>query len=825
MEKVNLAEEMSELITLTIDDQKISVNPGLMVVDAAKMAGIDISVFCYHPKLEPVGACRLCLVEIGRPQRDRSTGEVLLGDDGSPQVYFSGNLETACTVPVAEGMVVRCNNEKVLKARENILEFILTSHPLDCPICDKGGECSLQEICFSYGLGESRFPLNEKIKLGKHLPLGSLILLDQERCIQCGRCIRFQREIAADPVLAFYHRGRKTEVVSFSDPPFDSYWSGNTTDICPVGALTTKDFRFEARIWEMDSSPSICSHCPVGCNITFNTRLDPKTGRKTIQRLMPRQNEWVNELWICDKGRFAHKYGEAKERITKPLARNNKGELKPVSWEKALKIATDNFQSKTDGLVTLVGGRLSNEDLYQLRLFTDAFSGMSVLDSCMGGGDLVSKVGLGEGSNLKEVGPETAILVVACDLEEEAPLWYLRIKAASERGAKLILINPRETKLDRYADHILGYEYGDEAQAVIDFDSKKSPAGEDFKTAKNGIILFGSEGMDFSASKVLAQACANLLIKTKHYGKPNNGLIPVWPGANIQGAWDMGFQPVEDLGFILFRAESLIIAGADPVGDGLIEDLNDKFMIVQELFLTETAAQADLVLPATPLPEKSGTFTSGERRVQRFEKALPGLGESKADYEITAELGQALGLEMATDSDSILEEIIQNIPGYHSISLTSLREVPEQWPLVSKAALSYTGTIFKNTAGVGQQTSLEAKTGELKAAKISVEKSKSHRGLLAVPVTRLMDQAITLRYSPVLGSRLSQDQIILNPEDAKKVGVNGQEALGIKFKEKDYLVSFGLDKTVPPGVVLIPRSMGIPVGTPETIRIEKGKKK
>ena len=208
----------------------------------------------------------------------------------------------------------------------------------------------------------------------------------------------------------------------------------------------------------MDASPSICSHCPVGCNLTFNTRLEPKLGKKSIQRVMPRQNEWVNELWICDKGRFAQKYGEAKERISKPFARNSKGELKPVSWSKALKMVAEHFKSKPEGLVTLAGGRLSNEDLYQLRTLTEALAGMPVLNSCLAGGDLVSKVGLGEGSNLKELGPESAILVVACDLEEEAPLWWLRVKAASERGATLILVNPRETKLDRYAEHLIRYE-------------------------------------------------------------------------------------------------------------------------------------------------------------------------------------------------------------------------------------------------------------------------------------------------------------------------------------------------------------------------------
>ena len=574
---------MSELVTLTIDGHQISVEKDMKVVDAAKLAGIDISIFCYHPKLVPVGACRLCLVEIGRPQRDRSTGDLLLEPDGSPKVYFSGTLETACTVPVAEGMVIHSNNEQVIKAREDILEFILTSHPLDCPVCDKGGECSLQELTFSYGLADSRFPLAEKIKLGKHIPLGDLIYLDQERCIQCGRCIRFQREIAGDPVLAFYNRGRKTEIVTYSDPPFDSYWSGNTTDLCPVGALTTRDFRFESRIWEMETSPSICSHCPVGCNITINTRQDPKTGRNTIQRIMPRQNEWVNELWICDKGRFAHHYTDHKKRLTKPLARNSEGKLKSVSWSKALKIAEEQFKSNPDGLVTLVGGRLANEDYYQLRRLTEDLSGKTVLDTRMAGGELVSQIGLGEGTNLKDLGPEDTILVVACDLEEEAPVWWLRVKAASERGATLILANPRETRLDRYADHILRYEYGGETEIMLNLISKKSDASRAFKEAENGLIFYGSDGIGYAASKLLSQACVNLLIKSKHIGKVNSGLIPVWPGANIQGAWDMGFRPVDKIGSTLDKAKNLIVAGADPVGDGLLEDLKGKFTLVQDV--------------------------------------------------------------------------------------------------------------------------------------------------------------------------------------------------------------------------------------------------
>ena len=810
---------MSELVSLTIDDQQISVKRDMKVADAAKLAGIDISVFCYHPKLEPVGACRLCLVEIGRLQRDRGTGELILEPDGTPRVYFSGNLETACTVPVAEGMVIRSNNEQVLKAREDILEFILTSHPLDCPVCDKGGECSLQELTFSYGLGDSRFPLAEKIKLGKHIPLGDLIYLDQERCIQCGRCIRFQSEIAGDPVLAFYNRGRKTDIVTYSDPPFDSYWSGNTTDLCPVGALTTRDFRFESRIWEMETSPSICSHCPVGCNITINTRQDPKTGRNTIQRIMPRQNEWVNELWICDKGRFAHHYTDHKKRLTKPLARDSKGKLKSISWSKALKIAEDQFKSNPDGLVTLVGGRLANEDYYQLAQLTEDLSGKAVLDSNMAGGNLAAQIGLGEGTNLKDLGPGDALLVVACDLEEEAPLWWLRVKAASERGATLILVNPRETRLDQYADHILRYDYGGETQAILDLIGKKSDASRSFKEAENGLVFYGSEGIGLAASKLLSQACVNLLIKSKHIGKKNSGLIPVWPGPNIQGAWDMGFEPVDNIRTTLSKAKNLIIAGADPIGDGSIENLNGKFTLVQELFLTETAAQADLVIPVLASPEKSGTFTSGERRVQRFEKALPTPGENLADYEFAAKLGHSLGLEYPSTSEEILNEIIQNKPGYE-ISLAALRQVPDQWPPVAKEALSFTGTVFKNTAGIGVQ--LNSSDTKMKSRKVTVTKPKSRRGLYGVPITKLYDQGIMTRTSEVLAPRSLKNQVYIHPENAEKLGLSNLDQLTLSISGNEYEISCLLDRKVPVGFLLIPRSTGIPLEKPATVKIKAG---
>src|SRR5512143_3328410 len=254
-------------------------------------------------------------------------------ENGAPKIQFLPKLETACTNKVEEGMVVLTQSAKAVDGQKSTLEFLLTSHPLDCPICDKGGECPLQNLTLAHGPGKSRFLYDEKKHLAKQYPLGELIWLDRERCIQCARCIRFQDEIAGDPVLGFEQRGRSMQIISLSEPGMDSVFSGNTTDICPVGALTTADFRFGARPWELMATASICAECPVGCNVTYNTRREASAdGRIVIKRVMPRQNEQVNEIWICDKGRFTYHYTESKERLTQPLVRKG-SELLPATWE------------------------------------------------------------------------------------------------------------------------------------------------------------------------------------------------------------------------------------------------------------------------------------------------------------------------------------------------------------------------------------------------------------------------------------------------------------------------------------------------------------
>ncbi len=835
---------MAKLVTLTIDGKQVTVPEGTLVVDAAKRIGIDIPVFCYHPKMEPVGMCRMCLVEIGRPAIDRATGEAVREADGSPRVVFSPKLETACTTPVAEGMVVIGASEKVKEGRKAILEFLLTSHPLDCPICDKGGECPLQNLTMGFGPGQSRFIYDDKIHLAKHVPLGELIFLDRERCIQCARCVRFQEAVVDDPVIGFYQRGRSLEIVTYSEPGFDSIFSGNTTDICPVGALTTADFRFGARPWELNAAASICAQCPVGCNITFNVRREAKAGgRWVIKRVMPRQNEAVNEIWICDKGRFGYHYTESPHRLSQPLVRKH-GELTPASWEEALGLVADRFRQAGDGLLTLASGRLSNEDLFNLHQLTTSLGGKSALYTHMAGGDLVSRIGVAPGTNFADMGTGSAILVVASDLHEEAPIWWLRVKQAAERGATLIVLNPRPTRLDKFASHVLRYAYGSEAAAVlamVNSLSAKRPdlpetvkalgrspeleaAAKAFAAAENGVILFGSEGTSLATSQALAQACANLLITTNHVGRPNNGLIGVWQRANDQGAWDIGFRPMPDLAQAMRSARALYIVGADPAGDDPTLVETGDFLVVQELFLTDTAKLADVVLPVQAYTEREGSFTSGERRVQRFYPAVPERPGSKADFTIAGQIGALLGLDMeARLASKVFLRLAVSLKEYAGLSYTRLSEVEEQFPIVGRGDLYYGGTTYENTQGLGVQLPPTILLGEplplgwLELPQIQMPQD----GLLAVPVTRLYDRGQTLLPSELLHPRLPQPYVAINPADGKRYRIPDGATVEIRSQTPISLVTLRRDPLVPEGVLLVPRSMGVPINGPTPVDLRQ----
>ncbi len=818
---------MSQQVTLTIDGKQVTVPAGWTVVDAARVANVHIPVFCYHPKLEPVGMCRMCLVEVGLPERDRATGEIVRNEDGSPKIRFFPKLQTACTTYVQEGMVIRTTTEQVARARKDILEFLLTSHPLDCPICDKGGECPLQNLTMAYGPGTSRFPYEYKLHLEKRVPLGDLIILDRERCIICGRCVRFQAEIAEDPVLSLDGRGRATYIITTSDPPFDSYWSGNTTDICPVGALTTTDFRFDARPWEMHQAASLCNLCPVGCNIMFDIRREPELGgRFAVQRVMPRQNEYVNEIWICDKGRFAaYHFAQYGERLTQPLVREN-GKLRPASWREALERVAQAFREAGSGLVTLASGRLSNEDLFNLARLTDHLGGRKVLDTFLAGGEWTDKVGLGRESDLAALGEGDAILVMASDLEEEAPIFWLRVKEAAQRGATLVVANPRPTKIERHAKHVLRYVYGEEGKVWEALLAGASEAAQALARAENLVIFYGQEGLDLATSDAVARAAARLLLTTGHAGKPNSGLVAVWPRNNDQGAWDMGFRPVADLADTLRQVKALYVVAADPAGDDphLAAALEGAdFLVVQDLFLTETAQRADVVLPAQAYIERGGTYTNALRRVQRFFPAVPPPEGPQPDFAIVAALARLLDLNLEGRSTAKgFEALAAQVPAYQGLTYKDLARVEEQFPLVSREVLDYTGTAYPNGQGLGVVLPNAVERGETVAPPEAPEfPVRAFQGLLAVPITRLYDRGTLVAWSDTLAPRLPEEAWVwVAPETARDLGLQDDATARLEIGDLAYTVRVRVNPAVPGGVVLVPRSVGVVLFTPVAVHLK-----
>jgi NADH-quinone oxidoreductase subunit G len=804
---------MTNTVKIIIDDKEYEFPAGTTVVDAAKWHDIDIPVFCYHPKLDPVGMCRMCLVEMGNIEKDRATGEVVLDEKGSPKIRWMPKLQTACTTRVSDGLVIRTNTKQVDDAQRNVVEFLLTSHPLDCPICDKGGECPLQNLTMAYGPGVSRMQFSDKIKLDKHVPLGDLIYLDEERCIQCARCIRFQDEIVGDDVLAFDQRGRSLQIITNSDPGFDSYFSGNTTDICPVGALTTEDFRFGARPWELTNVASVCPHCPVGCNTTLSTRLDRDFGgRAIIKRVMPRQNEQVNEIWICDKGRFGHHFTRSDARLQVPLVQGRQSD-----WNTALSRAADVLKAAGGSVAAIAGSGMSNEDLWALRQVLAGLGSerLGAWPPTHAGADLVAQVGVGAGTNLSQLGKGDALLVIASDLEEEAPVWRLRVKQARDRGAYLIVMNARPTRMDDFASETIRYDYGEAAQALDKLDETYPDYAKQLAEAANLVIIAGAEGLTLEGSRALMQTAANFLIKSKHVGKANNGLMGTFPGANGMGQFYLGYTPEATLDIVQNPPKVLILAQADVLADdpsagqwlGQVETI-----ISLDLF--PTTERAAVTLPIQSFAERDGSFVNGERRVQRFYTAQGPMGEALPAWQALSRLGEQLGQGRAKlSAAAIMLEISQNVAAFAGSRYQELGKVERQFPDVGSSDLYYGGTAYKNTGGLGVQIPTAAEQGEkLKAGKVAAGKApKAGKGkLLVVPTVRLYNREQTFLPSEqaLMQNRTPAPYVEINSADAKKLEIADGDTVNVVVDGGATVTARAhVNGAAPKGTVLVPRNL------------------
>lgn len=445
-----------DMVTLTIDGFQISVPKGTLIIRAAELLGIQIPRFCDHPLLSPAANCRQCLVDIP----DAGNGR------GFPKP------QPSCAIEVAEGMVVKTQLTSPVaeKAQRGVMEMLLLNHPLDCPVCDKGGECPLQNQAMSNGQGESRF-VEQKRTFEKPVPLSTEVLLDRERCIQCARCIRFSEQIAGDPLIDFFERGAKEQVGVADGEPFQSYFSGNTIQICPVGALTGAAYRFRSRPFDLVSTPSACEHCASGCSL----RTDHRRGKVT--RRLAGDDPQVNEEWNCDKGRWAFTYATQPDRLRSPLVRDESGKLVPTSWPDALAVAAEGLLRARGKAGVLVGGRLTVEDAYAYSKFARIALGTNDIDFRARPHSeeetrFLAHAVAGKGIEVSYADLETApaVLLAGFEPEEESPIVFLRLrKAARKRGLKVYALAPFATPgLAKMKGTLIRTLPGGEAEALGD---------------------------------------------------------------------------------------------------------------------------------------------------------------------------------------------------------------------------------------------------------------------------------------------------------------------------------------------------------------------
>jgi NADH-quinone oxidoreductase subunit G len=655
---------MADALKITVDGVEVEARPGELLIAAAERAGTYIPRFCYHPRMRPVGMCRMCLVEVVGPR--------------GPQ------LQPSCMVPVAEGMEVITDSPVVKKAQDGILELLLVNHPLDCPVCDKGGECPLQDQTLAFGPGESRF-IEEKRHWEKPIALSPLVALDRERCIQCDRCTRFADEVAGDPLIEFMGRGAFTEVNTFPDDPFASYFSGNTVQLCPVGALTAKPYRFKARPWDLDQVESTCTSCAFGCRVAVQSASD-RLVRKLGVDVDP-----VNHGWMCDKGRFDFEAVNSDDRIGDPLVRKA-DELVPASWHEALTAAADALSGARDrhgaGAIGIIGGaRLTNEDAYAWSKLAREVLGTDNVDCQLGDG-LPAEVVLGlPRATIDEACGADVLVLLTGDIKEELPVLYLRLRAAArDDGLKILEIGPTATGLTRHAAVSIRTLPGDMASGLSQDAAKALLEG-----AGNVVCILGRPSLAESADGVV-DAAATLL-----QAVPGVKFLSGLRRSNVHGALDMGLAPgiragrvrgdgepgLDATGILSAAADgklqALVLLGADPLADFPDRELARRALagagtvIAVDGFVTDSVKHADVVLPAAIYAEKAGSTTNIEGRVSRLNQKVNPPGTARADWIIAVELAHRLGTDLGVESVAQLtDEIAAVAPAYAGITSKAL---------------------------------------------------------------------------------------------------------------------------------------------------------
>ncbi|MCX6358431.1 MAG: NADH-quinone oxidoreductase subunit NuoG [Armatimonadetes bacterium] len=698
----------SKLVNVTINGVPLQVPKGERIIESARRAGIDIPYFCYHPRLsmENGANCRMCLVEMAMPRT---------GPDGTVTLAKHPKPQTACSLPADEGMVVETETEAIVKARRGVLEFLLINHPLDCPVCDRGGECPLQNNTLHYGAGASRY-IEAKRHYPKAYPLSEHVVLDRERCIQCARCTRFTQDISGDAQLDFLKRGADTQIGTFNAAAFSSLFSGNTIEICPVGALTSRDYRFRARPWDLATQKSICTECSNGCSI----KLDHRDG--LVLRVNGRVNEAVNEEWTCDRGKFGLPASISGERLTAPLLRDG-DRFREVTWDVALGVVAEKLQAAGKQAAVLAGSKLANEDLYALQALCRGGLGSVRYDYRMGtqSSEARDAAAMLFGPNPAPTGiagleasPWT--LVVGSDLAVEHPIVFLRLRKSWRFGKSKALemvssSAPANTHVGafawssvRYADRGLPESLRSACSLLLAempgltatpeiraWAATGTPPADDTASRRMatalstgpGTILVGEGALSGPDWREVLVALGHLAGLTGSTGSVNR----LVSGCNDRGAEALGFgdwQP--GTAGILAGAASgatpaLWIAGADPVTQyhdpqvAIAALEQASFVVVSDIKLTATARMADVVLPSCSVAERDGTLTNVEGRVQRFWKAFEPRGSASPDWLIAARLLQRLGKPSVWFGwQDVLADMRSHVAAFGGVSLDALEK-------------------------------------------------------------------------------------------------------------------------------------------------------
>lgn len=633
---------MADPVKFTIDGQALEAAPGTLLINAAKAAGIAIPAFCYYDNLSLQAACRMCLVEVEKTPK----------------------LQVACTLPVAEGMVVHTDSEMVRKARKGTLEFLLTNHPLDCPVCDKGGECELQDMVFRYGAGESRFR-ESKIHIDEK-QWSPIVFYDAPRCILCYRCVRICGEGLGVNALSIGNRGAAAEIIPNHGDHLECDECGACIDICPVGALTSGTYRYKTRPWEMQHVGTICTHCSNGCKTTLGVR------NGDIMRANNRDRSGINGEFLCVKGRYAYDFNEHPDRLTTPLVHTN-GELKPVSWAIALATVAKRFmelRAKNGKLAVIGSNHTTNEENFLLQKFARQALRTSNIDHHRTG-DVPALLDALQGrttalATISDLLTTKAALVIDSDLAQEQPLvaYQLRSNWRLNKG-HVYTVNPGAVREDSYATSVKA-ELGHEFEALESLREKLQAEPE-------LIIVFGA-AIKGDAVRKLVSFGDSLGISVKY--------ICLVDYSNSRGASDMGllpdllpgYHPVSEAGLepglnydqILAATDldALWVVGANPLARQPLASAN-AFVVVQDLFLTETARRADVVFPSASAYEKTGTVTNVCGEVQKLSKGPKTMG-AKPDLEIIGLIAKEMREDVGpVNPTAIFQQIRQKVRGYN----------------------------------------------------------------------------------------------------------------------------------------------------------------